>query len=94
MAWTEPEKARFRALWAAGETVSAIARKLGKSPSSVKYHRKALGLRERDRTPLERTVRVGMDDDTYRLFRSKARRAGQTLAGRLRALVLSDLNEP
>jgi len=94
MAWTAPEKTDFRKRWEAGETVSVIAAAMGKSESSIKYQRAAMGLAERRPPPLEDRIRVGLPGDTYSLFRNKARRNGQTLAGRLRHLINEDLKEP
>lgn len=94
MAWTEDEKERMREMWNKGSTVAEIAETLCRGVSSVKYHRKALGLPERRQKPFGAAIRVGLDEDSYNLFRRKARRQGQSLAGRLRALILADLGEP
>lgn len=92
--WTRQEKDRLTEMWAARRTVSEIAATLGKSETSIKNQRKALGLPRRHTGDLTVKVRVGMHKDDHALLRNKATRNRQTVPGRIRQLIREDLQKP
>ena len=94
MRWTPQEDQTLRQMWAEEITIPEIARKMNKGQGAVKNRRKRLKLKARRTGGLTEKVRIGFDQDTMKILRTKARREGQTVVNRIRSLVMRDTREP
>lgn len=84
----------MRKMWSQGRSVSEIAKALAKSPSAVKNQRSTLKLPLRRTTDGKRKVKIGIPTWDYTILSRKAANAGQTVPGRIKALIQEDLGKP